>query len=72
MDRAWVGCEKRRFGSRRGDLPLEMAGGGEVCVGAGAGGAGGAGGERECESIGDEMLIDEVAGLMVGLELGAR
>jgi len=49
-----------------------MAGGGEVCVGAGAGGAGGAGGERECESIGDEMLIDEVAGLMVGLELGAR
>lgn len=64
VDRAWAGCEKRRFGSVRGDRVLgkEARGGGDE---------GGGGDERDGERFGKAML-GQVDGLMRRLELDGR
>ena len=75
VDRAWVGCEKRRLWSPRGDdVPLEMAvGDGDAAVGAAA--VSGASDGSEVKGFGDEVSGDDnefIAGLMRRLGLGAR
>jgi hypothetical protein len=71
VDRAWVGCEKRRFGSARGDRVVLGVKGGNA--GSYAGGGAAAAATSEVEDFGDKMLIDDVvAGLMGRLRLGAR
>ena len=74
VDRAWVGCEKRRLWSLRGDVPLDMAVGDEgAAVGAAA--VSGASDGSEVKGFGDEVSGDDneyIAGMMRRLGLGAK
>ena len=69
VDRAWVGCEKRRFGSGRGDAVAVAVGLVGRVVGAATAGAA----ASEAEDCGDGMLFEDdvVVALMGRLRLGA-